>query len=76
MKEKKIVVGFWLRLATDILDAIFLGIFGYVVIILPHRKIVHNLGDAGILIDLYVAFLYFGLLQSSIGKGHYSAKVL
>ena len=68
------VVGFWLRLVTDSLDAIFLGIFGYLIIIVPFRKIVYDLGDAGVLIGLGVAFLYFGLLQSSFGNGQSLAK--
>lgn len=68
------VVGLWLRLVTDSLDAIFLGIFGYFIIIVPFRKIVYDLGDAGVLIGLGVAFLYFGLLQSSLGNGQSLAK--
>lgn len=52
MKEKKIVVGFWLRLLADILDAIFLAIFCYFVIIRSFWQIVYILGDAGIFIGL------------------------
>jgi predicted Zn finger-like uncharacterized protein len=73
-KEKKIVVGFWFRLLADVLDTIFLAIFGYFVIIRRFWQIVYILGDAGILIGLCVAFLYFGLLQSSIGNGQSLAK--
>ena len=71
---KKMVVGFWFRLVTDVLDAIFLAIFGYLILVLPFRKFVYDLGDAGILIGLCVAFLYFGFLQSSLGKGQSLAK--
>ena len=82
MKEKKIVVGFWLRLLTDILDAIFLAIFGYAVItstispVFTFGHMLYYLGDAGILIGLCVAFLYFGLLQSSIQNGQSLAKYI
>ena len=68
------LVGFWLRLVTEILDAIFLAIVGYLIIILPFRKIIYDLGDAGIFVGLGVAFLYFGLLQSSLGNGQSLAK--
>ena len=73
-KEKKIVIGFWFRLLADSLDAIFLAIFGYFVIISRSGQIFYILGDAGILVGLCVAFLYFGLLQSSIGNGQSLAK--
>ena len=74
MKKKAMLVGFWLRLVTEILDAIFLAIVGYLIIILPFRKIIYDLGDAGIFVGLGVAFLYFGLLQSSLGNGQSLAK--
>lgn len=75
-KEKKIVVGFWLRLLADVLDTIFLAIFGYFIIIRTFRQIAYILGDAAILIGLCVAFLYFGLLQSSIQNGQSLAKYI
>jgi uncharacterized RDD family membrane protein YckC len=75
-KEEKIVVGFWFRLLADVLDTIFLAIFGYFVIIRIFWKIAYILGDAASLIGLCVAFLYFGLLQSSIQNGQSLAKYI
>lgn len=73
--EKKIVVGFWLRLITDILDVIFLGLFG-ALLALPLRGLFYSIGEDGLWIGLCITFLYTGILQSNIGQGQSLAKKL
>jgi len=75
MKEKKIVVGFWLRLISDILDVIFLGLFGALLSLLFNR-LFFSIGEDGLWIGLCITFLYTGILQSNIGQGQSLAKRL
>jgi len=72
-KEKPIVVGFWKRLISDILDAITLGLFGGLLAI-PFKEFFYKLGENGLWLGLCITFLYTGILQSSIGKGQSLAK--
>lgn len=72
-KEKKMVVGFWLRLLSDIIDTTILGIFG-MLLILPFKTILYRIGENGLWIGLIITFLYTGILQSYIGKGQSLAK--
>ncbi len=73
MKEKKVVVGFWFRLLADIIDAIILGVFGFLLVI-PFKGIFYKLGENGLFIGLFITFLYTGILQSHIGRGQSLAK--
>ncbi|MCK5581109.1 MAG: RDD family protein [Candidatus Omnitrophica bacterium] len=73
MKEKKIVVGFWLRLCSDILDAILLGLFGFLLSI-PLKGLFYQMGENGLWLGLCITFLYAGILQSNIGQGQSLAK--
>jgi len=75
MKEKKIVVGFWLRLISDILDVLFLGLFG-ALLSLPLKGLFYSIGEDGLWIGLCITFLYSGILQSNIGRGQSLAKRL
>jgi len=72
-KEKKIVVGFWLRLLTDIIDAIILGLFGFLLAV-PLKSVFFKLGENGLFVGLLITFLYTGILQSNIGQGQSLAK--
>ena len=72
-KEKKIVVGFWMRLFSDILDALFLGLFGFL-LSFPLKNLFYGMGESGLWIGLLVTFCYTGILQSSIGQGQTIAK--
>ncbi|MCD4780022.1 MAG: RDD family protein [Candidatus Omnitrophica bacterium] len=72
-KEKKIVVGFWLRLFSDMLDAILLGLFGFLLSI-PLKGLFYQMGENGLWLGLCITFLYTGILQSSIGQGQSLAK--
>lgn len=69
----KMVAGFWIRVASDILDAIFLGIFG-LCISLPFKSFFYKIGESGVWIGLIVTFFYAGILQSAIGEGQSLAK--
>ena len=73
--EKKIVVGFWLRLVSDSLDAIILGLLGLALAI-PLKEQFMKLGPHGIWIGLCIVFLYTGILQSAIGQGQSLGKRL
>jgi len=75
MKEKNIVVGFWLRLMTDVLDSIFLGLFGLLLFI-PFKNLFYRLGEDGVWVGFCITFLYTGILQSAIGRGQSLAKRL
>ena len=59
------VAGFWIRLASDVLDAILLGLFG-LCLSLPFRSALYMLGENGVWIGLCVTFLYAGILQSRV----------
>ncbi len=74
-KEKKIVVGFWLRLISDFLDVIFLGLFGALLALLL-KGLFYRIGEDGLWIGLCITFLYTGILQSNIGQGQSLAKKL
>ncbi len=67
-QRKLIVVGFWLRLAADFLDAAFLFALG-LTIAWPARNFFEALGSKGVLIGLPIAFLYAGISHSAIGAG-------
>ena len=72
-KEKKVVVGFWLRLVSDTIDTIILGLFG-LALALPLMDVFNKIGENGLWIGLVITFLYTGILQSSFGKGQSLAK--
>lgn len=74
-KPMTLVAGFWIRLVSDALDAILLGIFGFC-LSLPFRSALYRLGENGVWIGLCVTFLYAGILQSGIGQGQSLAKRL
>ncbi|MBI1870969.1 MAG: RDD family protein [Chlamydiae bacterium] len=75
MNEKKIVVGFWIRLFSDSLDAIFLGALGFV-LSLPLGSMFYKMGENGLWLGLVITFLYTGILQSGIGQGQSLVKRL
>src|SRR5687767_6677951 len=69
----KLIAGFWIRLLADILDAVFLGIFGFLLSLL-FRGVFLRLGENGVWIGLLITFLYTGILQSAVGEGQSLAK--
>lgn len=72
-KEKKVVVGFWFRLLSDIIDAIILMLFGFL-LVFPLKSLFYKLGENGLFVGLLITFLYTGILQSHIGEGQSLAK--
>jgi len=76
-KEKPIVVGFWMRVVSELIDAIFLGVVGIALTRVPvTRQLLLDLGPAAVLAGLLLAFLYFGVLQTSFNNGQTLAKKL
>ncbi|MBI4041256.1 MAG: RDD family protein [Deltaproteobacteria bacterium] len=73
MKEKKMVVGFWLRVISDLVDAAILGGIGFLLSI-PFKSQFIQLGEHGIWVGVGIAFLYTGILQSNLGGGQSLAK--
>lgn len=75
VREPIPVVGFWVRLISDIIDVILLGVFGFLLSI-PLRTFFYTLGQSGWWIGIIIAFLYAGLLHSSIGQGQSLGKMI
>ncbi len=63
-----VLVGFWKRLLADALDALFLGIAGFILAFVFH-PLVSPLGENGLWLGLLIAFFYAGTLHSHIGQG-------
>ena len=69
------VAGFWIRVVADGLDALLLGVFGFL-LSLPLRPLFLRLGEGGVFIGLAISLVYAGVLQSGIGGGQTLAKRL
>jgi len=64
----RIVVGFWRRFFSDLLDSIVLGAFGYA-IGYPLRYTFSAMGLHALWVGLACSFLYFGILHTRITNG-------
>ena len=69
------MVGFWIRLLSDFLDVLFLGFVSWLPVLLM-KDFFYGLGESGGWMGLLMAFLYTGLLQTSLGSGQTLAKKL
>ena len=69
------ISGFWRRVLAFTLDGIILGIVGFIIGI-PFFDAFARLGGWGKLIGFFLALLYFGLLNSSVGNGQTIGKRL
>jgi uncharacterized RDD family membrane protein YckC len=69
------VAGFWVRVFSDLVDAIVLGVFGFL-LSLPLRGVFERLGERGVFIGLAISLAYSGVLQSAIGRGQTLGKRL
>jgi uncharacterized RDD family membrane protein YckC len=69
------VAGFWVRVLSDVIDALVLGVFGMLLAI-PLRGVFERLGERGVFIGLAVSLAYSGVLQSYIGRGQTLGKRL
>ncbi len=72
-RSGKMVAGFWIRLVSDCIDSILLGLLGLCLAI-PFRAFFYRFGEGGVWIGIVITFLYTGLLQSGIGEGQSIAK--
>ena len=75
LKQEAVIAGFWRRLFAFIIDMLLLGLFGSLLGTFFFEQFV-QLGQAGRLVGFGIAVLYFGLLNSSIGKGQTVGKRL
>lgn len=66
--ENRIISGFWRRLLALFLDGIFIGVFGFI-LGLFFFDFFAQIGAYGRIVGFCIAFAYFGLLNSSVGKG-------
>lgn len=62
------IIGFWKRLVSDLIDLIFIYCFGWILSAM-FRTQFFTLGENGFWLGIVVTFLYFGILQSSVGRG-------
>jgi uncharacterized RDD family membrane protein YckC len=69
------VAGFWVRVLSDLVDAVVLGVFGWL-LALPLRSVFERLGERGVFVGLAVSLAYSGVLQSRIGRGQTLGKRL
>jgi uncharacterized RDD family membrane protein YckC len=69
------VAGFWVRVLSDLIDTIVLGIFG-LLLALPFGGVFERLGEHGVFVGLAVSLAYSGVLQSRIGRGQTLGKRL
>jgi len=64
----RIISGFWSRLVALILDGLCLGLLGLILGLLLFDPL-SRLGGWGRLLGFCIALVYFGVLNSAIGKG-------
>jgi uncharacterized RDD family membrane protein YckC len=64
----RVIGGFWRRLAAYALDSFILLLVGFVLSLFL-RHIFMQMGAWGLLMGLTIAGLYFGLMNSAIGRG-------
>jgi uncharacterized RDD family membrane protein YckC len=63
-----VVAGFWVRVLSDVIDAIVLGVVGMLLAV-PLGGVFERLGERGVLIGLPISLAYAGILQSRMGRG-------
>lgn len=74
-QNNRVLSGFWRRVAAFLVDSIFLGLLGFLLGIF-FRDYFMGLGPQGRAVGLVIALLYFGILNSTIGKGRTLGKCL
>lgn len=62
------IIGFWKRLLSDFIDALFLGLVGFLLSLVT-GDMFYEVGSKGAWIGLIISFLYTGLLQTSLSEG-------
>ncbi len=66
--DNRVIAGFWRRLLGFTLDGLLLGFVGFAIGLFLFEPLA-RLGGWGRLVGFCVALVYFGVLNSSIGKG-------
>lgn len=66
--DKKIVVGFWLRVVSDSLDALILGLFGFL-LAFPLKEQFIKLGPHRIGLDYVLCFFIPESCKAKLAKG-------
>ena len=68
--EPRVICGFWRRILALAIDVLFLALMGHVLGIFFFNFLV-QLGGLGLLVGFTIGLLYFGILNSAIGKGDF-----
>src|SRR4051812_44393398 len=74
-KQANLIYGFWRRIFAAMIDYVILGIFGFILSIF-FSKLFVEMGCYGRIIGFITVLLYFGVLNSVIGKGRSLGKTL
>ena len=69
------VAGFWIRLLSDLIDAVVLGAVGFVLARIFRGPLL-RLGESAAIVGAPLTLAYTGVLQSHIGRGQTVAKRL
>ena len=69
------VAGFWIRLISDVIDAVFLGIAGWMLVMIFRGPLL-KLGERAVLLGVPISLLDMAVLHSRIGGGQTPAKRL
>jgi uncharacterized RDD family membrane protein YckC len=75
MARNGTIAGFWIRLVSDVIDAVFLAIAGWL-LVMAFRGPLLKLGDRAVLLGVPISLLYTAVLHSRIGGGQTLAKRL
>jgi uncharacterized RDD family membrane protein YckC len=69
------LAGFWIRLGADLLDALVLGVVGFVIAAVFRARLL-AWGERAVLLGAPITLLYSGVLHSHFGRGQTLAKRL
>lgn len=73
--DRRAISGFWRRVLAFIIDGLLLGLVGVICGLLLFDPLA-QLGGWGRLVGFFVALVYFGILNSAVGKGQTVGKRL
>jgi len=74
-KNTRVICGFWRRIFAFVIDGVILGVVG-IAIGSMNYDFFAELGGWGLMLGFVIAFLYYGILNSSIGNGQTLGKRL
>ena len=73
--EQKWIAGFWIRIGAFFIDALLLGVMGFVLGNLFEEQFV-QIGGVGRLVGFCIAIAYFGIMNSAVCEGQTIGKRL